>query len=390
MPFVSTSSSSPKGSSAKGKKQGLSFAQKQRLAKQKAIEKKAPKYNVGLSDLTVFTQQLASMLDAGLPLVSALEALEEQMENVYFRVIIKSVRNEIAGGSAFSDAASKYPRAFNNLFVSMVRAGEASGSLSEILLKVASYFEASLKLQKRVKSAMTYPIAVIGLSVVLVNVLLIFVVPVFSEMFDDFGAELPAPTQILIGVSDWLKANIVFLIIGGGFLFWAMKRFFKTPRGRSIRDRMLHRMPIVGPLRQKISISRFCRTFSILTRSGVPILKNLEITGNASDNTYIENAAKAIGRHVSQGGQISEIVADSPYFPPMVKHMAKAGERTGNVDGMLNKVSDFYDEEIDATVSGLTSLIEPMLIVFLGVFVGSIVIAMFMPIFQLSEVAGGP
>ncbi|MCH8473977.1 MAG: type II secretion system F family protein [Opitutales bacterium] len=360
------------------------------MAKQKAIAKKAPKYSVGLSDLTVFTQQLASMLDAGLPLVNSLEALEEQVENPYFRVIIKNVRADISGGSSFSDAAMKYPRAFNTLFISMVRAGEASGSLSEILLKVASYFEASLKLQKRVKSAMTYPIAVIGLSVVLVNVLLIFVVPVFAEMFDDFGAELPAPTQILIGISDWLKANVIFLLVGLGIAFWGIKKFFSTPRGRVFRDQLYHRMPIVGPLRQKIAVSRFCRTFSILTRSGVPILKNLEITGAASDNTYIEAATKAIAKHVSQGGQISEIVADSPYFPPMVKHMAKAGERTGNVDGMLNKVSDFYDEEIDATVSGLTSLIEPILIVFLGVFVGSIVIAMFMPIFQLSEVAGGP
>ncbi|MCC5789477.1 MAG: type II secretion system F family protein [Opitutales bacterium] len=388
MPFVSRTST--KESTRPTQKKGLSFAQKQRLAKRKAIEKKAPKYKVKLGDLTVFTQQLASMLDAGLPLVNSLEALEEQVENPYFQVIVGNIRNDIAGGSSLSAAAKKYPRAFNNLFVSMVAAGEASGSLSEILLKVASYFEASLKLQKRVKSAMTYPIAVISLSIILVNVLLIFVVPVFGEMFDDFGAELPKPTQILVGTSDWLKANIVFLVVGFGFFFWAVKKFFATPRGRTVRDQMYHRLPIIGPLRQKISISRFCRTFSILTRSGVPILQNLEITGAASDNTFIENATKSIGKHVSQGGQISDVVANTPYFPSMVKHMARAGEKTGNVDGMLNKVSDFYDEEIDATVSGLTSLIEPMLIVFLGVFVGTIVVAMFLPIFQLSDVAGGP
>ena len=387
MPFISSSAS---GNAPKAAKKKVSFMESQRLAKRKAIEKKSRNYSVKLADLTVFTQQLASMLDAGLPLVSSLEALEEQIENQYFAVIVRNVRNDIAGGSALSEAARKYPRAFNNLFISMVEAGEASGSLSEILLKVASYFEASLKLQKRVKSAMTYPIAVIGLSIVLVNVLLIFVVPVFAEMFADFGAELPTPTTMLINISDFLKSNIIYLILGIGAIFWAIKRFFATPRGRVTRDQFFHRMPIIGPLRQKISVSRFCRTFSILTRSGVPILRNLEITGKASDNTYIEKASKNISRHVSQGGQISEVLANDVYFPPMVKHMAKAGERTGNVDGMLNKVSDFYDEEIDATVSGLTSLIEPALIVFLGVFVGSIVIAMFMPIFQLSEVAGGP
>ena len=386
MPFISTTAAD--NSTRTGKKK-LSFAESQRLAKRKALEKKAKNYRVKLGDLTVFTQQLASMLEAGLPMVSSLDALYEQMENPCFQIIVRNVRNDVASGTALSAAARKYPKAFNNLFVSMVEAGEASGSLAEILMKVAGYFEASLKLQKKVKSAMTYPIAVISLAIVLVNVLLIFVVPVFAEMFADFGAELPTPTQMLINISDWLKANIIFIIPLAIIFFMGVKKFFATPKGRFFRDRLYHNLPIIGPLRQKISVSRFCRTFSILTRSGVPILRNLEIVGNASDNTFIETTATKIMKHVSQGGQISDVLAEATYFPPMVKHMAKAGETTGNVDGMMNKVSDFYDAEIDATVAGLTSLIEPILIVGLGIIIGSMVIAMFMPIFEISNVVGG-
>ena len=367
----------------------VGFWESQKLAKEKGYEKKAKKYKLKLESLAIFTQQLASMLEAGLPLVSSLEALQDQTEDPVFRVIIREVRNDVSQGNNFSASCAKYPNAFNNLFVSMVEAGEASGGLAEILGKVALYFESTNKLIKKVKSAMTYPVAVISLAVILVNVLLIFVIPVFADMFADFGKELPAPTQALIDLSDWLRGNVLWLI-GAGFLFfhvWA--RFTKTPKGRSFQDNLLFRAPVFGNLLKKITLSRFCRTYATLLSSGVPILRCLELVASSSGRIQIENACSAITKAISEGGQVSETIASIPFFPPMMKHMSRAGEQTGNVDGMMNKIADFYDTEADSIIASLTSLIEPMLIVFLGIVVGGIVMAMFLPIFNLSSVAGG-
>lgn len=373
----------------------------QSLAKQKALEKKAKKYKLPMGELALFTQQLASLLAAGLPLVQCLEALQDQTEDPCFRIIIRDVRNEISAGNSFSTAVKLFPNAFNTLFISMVEAGEASGGLAEILAKVAGYFESTVKLTKKVKSAMTYPIAVIGLSIALVNVLLIFVIPVFAAMFADFGSKLPAPTQFLIDLSNFLKPDfssfigvftkisILHLIVAGYFGWIALQKFIATPNGRRAKDEFLIRAPIFGNLIHKIALSRFCRTYATLIRSGVPILRTLEIVAAASGKVQVEDACDEIARHVSQGGQVSEILATNTFFPPMMKHMVKAGESTGNVDGMMNKIADFYDVECEATVAALTSLIEPMLIVFLGVVVGGIVMAMFLPIFQLGAVAGG-
>ncbi len=367
----------------------MSFMASQALAKQKAYEKRAKKYKLPLGELAIFTQQLASLLSAGLPLVQCLEALQDQTEDPVFRIIIRDVRIEISQGNSFSNSVKLFPKAFNSLFISMVEAGEASGALAEILSKVAAYFEASVKLSKKVKSAMTYPIAVIGLAVALVNVLLIFVIPVFAAMFADFDSALPAPTQMLIDLSDFLKANFFYLLAGAYVVFWLLKKFIATPRGRRLKDESLIKAPIFGSLIHKIALSRFCRTYATLIRSGVPILRTLEIVAAASNTTQVEDACADIARHVSQGGQVSEVLAADKFFPPMMKHMVKAGESTGNVDGMMNKIADFYDTEAEATVSSLTSLIEPILIVFLGVVVGGIVMAMFLPIFQLGAVAGG-
>lgn len=361
----------------------------QALAKQKSLEKRAKKYKLPMEELAIFTQQLASLLTAGLPLVQCLEALQDQTEDPVFQIVIRDVRLDISTGNAFSQAVKKFPRSFNSLFISMVEAGEASGGLAEILGKVAGYFEASVKLTKKVKSAMTYPIAVIGLAVALVNVLLIFVIPVFAAMFADFGAKLPAPTQFLIDLSDFLKANFFYLLIACYAIFWLTKKFVSTPKGRRAKDNFLVKAPIFGNLIHKIALSRFCRTYATLIRSGVPILRTLEIVSSASNNVQIEDACDEVAKHVSQGGQVSEVLAANEFFPPMMKHMVKAGESTGNVDGMMTKISDFYDVEVDATVASLTSLIEPLLIVFLGVVVGGIVMAMFLPIFQLGAVAGG-
>ena len=371
-----------------GTKKKKGFAEGQRLAKQKSYEKQAKRKKVKLVELTVFTQQLAAMLEAGLPLVGALEALEEQTENPVFQIIIRNVKNDVSAGRSFSEACAEYPRAFPNLFVSMVEAGEASGSLAEILDKTSSYFEETVKLIKQVKGALVYPAVVIGLAVILVNVLLVFVIPVFAEMFNDFGAELPKPTQFLIGLSAFLKSYIVFIILGGFGAVWLIKRFVSTPRGKIVKDNLISKLPVIGELTRKVNLSRFCRTYAILMRSGVPILKTLDIVASASGNTFIFAACKNISKHISQGGQVSDVVANDPYFPPMVKHMSRAGEQTGNVDGMLVKVADFYDAEVDTLVKALTSLMEPLLITFLGVVIGGIVMAMFLPIFQLSNVVG--
>jgi type IV pilus assembly protein PilC len=361
----------------------------QAMAKQKALEKKAKTYKLDLGELALFTSQLASLLSAGLPLVSCLEALQDQTEDQVFRIVIRDVRNDISTGTSFSQAVKKFPASFNSLFISMVEAGEASGGLAEILGKVAGYFESSVKLTKKVKSAMTYPVAVIGLAVALVNVLLIFVIPVFAAMFADFGAKLPMPTQMLIDLSNFMKAW--WWAIGGGAygIYVLVSKYVATPNGRRQKDQFLVRAPIFGNLIHKIALSRFCRTYATLMRSGVPILRTLEIVAAASGKVQVEDACAEISKHVSQGGQVSDIMAANPFFPPMMKHMVKAGETTGNVDGMMNKIADFYDTECEATVGALTSLIEPLLIVFLGVVVGGIVMAMFLPIFQLGAVAGG-
>lgn len=361
----------------------------QTLAKLKSLEKKSKKYKLPMAELAIFTQQLASLLTAGLPLVQCLEALQDQTEDQCFRIVIRDVRADISSGNSFSSAVRKFPNSFNTLFISMVEAGEASGGLAEILMKVAGYFESTVKLTKKVKSAMTYPIAVIGLAIALVNILLIFVIPVFAAMFADFGAKLPAPTQFLIDLSNFMKAR--WWAVGGGAygIYWGVSKFIATPNGRRQKDKFLVRAPIFGNLVHKIALSRFCRTYATLIRSGVPILRTLEIVSNASNKVQIEDACLEIAKHVSQGGQVSEVLAANSFFPPMMKHMVKAGEATGNVDGMMSKIADFYDVECEATVAALTSLIEPILIVFLGVVVGGIVMAMFLPIFQLGAVAGG-
>ena len=359
------------------------------MAKQKAFEKRAKTYKLDLGELSIFTSQLASLLQAGLPLVSCLEALQDQTEDQVFRIVIRDVRNDISTGTSFSAAVKRFPRVFPNLFISMVEAGEASGGLAEILGKVAGYFESTVKLTKKVKSAMTYPVAVIGLAVALVNVLLIFVIPVFAAMFADFGAKLPMPTQMLIDLSNFMKKWWWALGLGAYGIYYFGSKYIATPNGRRQKDVFLIKAPIFGNLVHKIALSRFCRTYATLMRSGVPILRTLEIVASASGKCQVEDACAEIAKHVSQGGQVSDIMAVNPFFPPMMKHMVKAGETTGNVDGMMNKIADFYDTECDATVGALTSLIEPLLIVFLGVVVGGIVMAMFLPIFQLGAVAGG-
>ncbi len=367
-------------------KKKLTFAEGQRLAKQKAYEKQAPKKKIKLQDLTVFTRQLAAMLEAGITLVNALDAIQDQTQNPVFQIIIRNVKNEVSAGRTLSEVCADYPRAFPSMFVSMVQAGEASGTLSEILNKTSSYFEETVRLIKRVKGAMTYPAVVIGIATLLVFVMLTVVIPVFADMFSDFNQELPKPTKVLLATSSFMKSNILLLLAGGIAAFFFIKRLIATPKGRIKKDRLLSKIPVIGELIRKVSLSRFCRTYAILVRAGVPILQTLDIVRSASGNTFIESACTKISKQINQGGQLSDIINQDPYFPAMVKHMTRAGEQTGNVDLMMIRVADFYDNDVDTLVSALTSLMEPLLICFLGVVVGGIVIAMFLPIFQLSSV----
>jgi type IV pilus assembly protein PilC len=336
-------------------------------------------------DLVMFTRQLATMVDAGLPLVLALTSLEEQASNKVFRVIIKDIRERVEGGSSFSEALSKHPRVFNRLFVSMVQAGEIGGLLAEILDRIASYLESTHRLRKKVISAMTYPAAVSVIALVIVSFLMFFIVPKFGEIYAELGSDLPLPTKILVAISNKVVSNAVWVIVGiiaaiVGFVYWK-----KTPPGAYMWDQLKLKLPIFGPLLHKVSLSRFCRTFASLIRSGVPILDALQIVATSSGNRVIERRTTDSAIGVEKGENLSLSLSRYEVFPPMMVRMISAGEQTGNVDLMMEKLADFYDTEVDATLQSLTSLIEPLLIVFLGVVVGSIVICMFLPIFGLSQ-----
>jgi type IV pilus assembly protein PilC len=337
-------------------------------------------------DLVVFTRQLATMMDAGLPLVQAMNALEEQTDSKELKPVLREVTAKIESGEAFSRALACHPKVFNKLYVSMVEAGETGGMLAEILDRVASYLEASSRLAKKVKSAMMYPVIVSIIAVCISLFLMMKVIPIFADIFKDFGAQLPMPTQILIRISDLLRAYFIFFIAGAGGIIFALVKLAKTRRGSIVWDKIKLRFPMFGKLVHKICISRFSRTFAALLRSGVPILETMRIVSQSSGNTQIEFAIEKSAASIERGDNLAQALGQHPIFPPMLVRMIAAGEQTGKVDVMLEKLSDFYDEEIEATLNGLTSLIEPLLIVFLGVVVGSIVICMFLPIFKLNQV----
>jgi type IV pilus assembly protein PilC len=360
---------------------------------QKSVSSKRKKVTtVKETDLVLFTRQLATMVDAGIPLVGGLTALYESADpkkQAALRIVIGDVTSRVQGGDSFNQALTKHPRVFNRLYVSMVKAGETGGLLSDILDRLAGFLEASARLRKKVKSAMTYPIAVISISMIITTFLIVRVVPVFAGIFKDFGKPLPAPTQWLVDLSDFMREDwyiIIGLVCGA---FFGLRYFAKTPTGSELWNRWQLKLPVFGPLIRKISMSRFARTFSQLIRSGVPILETLEIVGGTSGNTVIEASIKSVSADVEKGDNLSVAMSKKTIFPPMMLRMVAAGESTGKIDEMLEKMADFWDEEIEATLDALTSLLEPILIVVLGVIVGGIVIALFLPIFQLSEVVSG-
>ncbi len=342
--------------------------------------------SVALADLVIFTRQLATMIDAGLAMVQSLQALAEQTTNKVMRDVIKDVCTRVEGGDSFSEALQKHPKAFSRLYVSMVSAGEKGGLLAEILARLATYLENTARLRKKVKSALMYPTVVTIVAILITIFLLVKVVPVFGEIYAGFGAQLPGPTQFLITLSNIVKSYILLIILGGGGAVYGWLYFIKTKSGREFWDSRRIKLPIFGVIAHKICLARFTRTLASLVRSGVPILEVLQIVSQTVGNVIMEKAIKVAAGDIERGESISAALAKHPVFPTMIIRMITAGEQTGKIDNMLERISDFLDEEIETTLSGLTSLIEPILIVFLGVVVGGMVICMFLPIFKMADI----
>ena len=360
---------------------------------QKAAAKglKAPG-KVNETDVVLFTRQLATMVDAGLPLVTALTGLYEQCDpkrQTGLRYVIGDLSAQVQQGSSFYEAVQKHPKVFNRLYASMVKAGESGGLLAEILDRLAAFLEAAARLRKKVKSAMTYPLIVICIAICITTFLIVKVVPVFAQIFADFGSKLPAPTQFLVDLSDFIRGEWYFLVLGIGGTIYGIRYFLETKTGSEWWDKWKLKLPIFGPLIHKISMTRFSRTFAQLIRSGVPILEVMEIVGETSGNSVIAKAIVSVSSDVEKGDHLTSAMSKQPIFPPMLLRMIAAGEATGKIDVMLEKMADFWDEEIEAVLDALTSLIEPLLIVVLGLVVGGIVIAMFLPIFKLNDVVSG-
>ena len=346
--------------------------------------------SVALADLVMFTRQLATMIDAGLAMVQSLQALADQTSNKVMRDVIRDVCTRVEGGDNFSAALHKHPKVFDRLYVCMVDAGEKGGLLAEILSRLATYLENTARLRKKVKSAMMYPTAVTVIAIGITTFLLIKVVPVFAEIFSGFGAKLPAPTQFLIDLSNVVKKYFVYLIMAGGGTVYGWIAYIKTKKGREFWDGTRIKLPIFGHIAHKICVARFSRTLASLIRSGVPILEVLNIVANTCGNVIMEKAIRVAMGDIEKGEGISAALSKHPIFPVMIIRMMSAGEQTGKIDAMLERVADFLDEEIETTLAGLTSLIEPLLIVFLGVIIGGMVVAMFLPIFKMSDIINPP
>ncbi len=340
---------------------------------------------VKLDDLVIFSRQLATMIDAGIPLVQALGILGEQIENKQLQAIVLRVRQDIEAGMSFCDALAKHSQVFSDLFINMTRAGEASGMLDEVLDRLALYLEKTASLNRKVKSSLVYPTVVISMALLITIVLMVKVVPTFKGIFEILGGELPLPTRILIMISDFMRQ--AFLIMVGlfflaGFLF---RRYIGTEKGRYNFDKQVLRMPVIGMLMRKVALAKFSRTFSTLIRSGVSVLNALDIVSKTAENKIVEEAVLNCRNAVREGEPISKPLVKSGVFPPMVCRMIGVGEQTGQLEKMLGKIADFYDEQVDAAVAGLTSMIEPMVIAFLGVIIGGIVISLFLPIFKITQ-----
>ena len=341
---------------------------------------------VALQDLVIFTRQLATMIDAGLAMVQSLQALAEQTTNKVMRDVIRDICTRVESGDSFSEALQKHPKAFSRLYVCMVAAGEKGGLLAEIMARLATYLENTARLRKKVKSAMMYPTVVTVVAILISIFLLVKVVPVFGDIFSSFNAKLPGPTLFMINLSQFVQKYILLILLAGGGGVYGWFYFIKTKPGREFWDRQRIKLPVFGVIAHKICLARFTRTLASLIRSGVPILEVLQIVSQTVGNVVMEKAIRTAAGDIERGESISTSISKHPVFPTMIVRMITAGEQTGKIDNMLERVSDFLDEEIETTLSGLTSLIEPILIVFLGVVVGGMVICMFLPIFKMADI----
>ncbi|NLB35376.1 MAG: type II secretion system F family protein [Elusimicrobia bacterium] len=340
------------------------------------------------NELVIFSRQLSTLVSAGVPIVQGLSILAEQIEGPFFKGIIDKVREDIENGMGIAEALTKHPNAFDNLFINMIKAGEIGGILDEILERMADYLEESAKLKSKVKGALIYPAVISFVAIGVTVFLIIFIIPTFAGIFMDFGQDLPLPTQMLISLSDWMRSYILYFIGVVVLAVFGVRKYYATDGGSKKIDDLLLKLPVFGVLLQKVAIGKFSRTFGTLVQSGVPILEALDTVAYTSGNRVIETAVLDSREAIREGEKIADPLIKSGVFPPMVLQMIAIGEETGNLDIMLTKIADFYDSEVDASVEGLTSLIEPLIMVFLGVVVGAIVLAMYLPIFNMSSMVG--
>jgi type IV pilus assembly protein PilC len=337
------------------------------------------------TDIILFARQFSTMIDAGLPIIQCLEILCSQQENATFKKMLKNIKEQVEGGATLAESLKKYPKEFDDLFVNMIAAGEAGGILDTILRRLSTYMEKAAKLKSKVKGAMTYPLVTLAIAVLVLAVILVFVIPVFQEMFSDMGSELPPFTQLIISMSDFTKKNVIYIVVGIILFFFAFKKFYSTDKGRALVDELILKLPVFGELIRKVAVAKFTRTMGTMLSSGVAILEALEIVAKTAGNKTIENAVYVVRSDIAEGRTMADPLSESGVFPPMVCQMIAVGESTGALDAMLEKIAVFYDEEVDQAVENLTALIEPFMLVFLGVTIGGLVIAMYLPVFKMAS-----
>jgi type IV pilus assembly protein PilC len=337
------------------------------------------------ADIIIFCRQFSTMIDAGLPIIQCLDILYSQNENKTFKNILKEIKGNVESGQTFAEALKKYPKQFDDLFVNMIAAGEAGGILDSILRRLSAYMEKAAKLKAKIKGGMTYPIVTMIIAIIVVAIIMVFVIPVFEDMFEGMGGALPVPTQIVVNMSRFIKSNILYIIGLIGALIFAIRHFYKTEKGQTLMDDLFLRIPLFGPLIRKAAVSKFTRTMGTMLGSGVAILDALEIVAKTAGNKTIEKAVYETRSAIAEGRTMSDPLSESGVFPSMVCQMIAVGESTGALDSMLTKIADFYDEEVDQAVENMTALIEPFMLVFLGVVIGGLVVSMYLPIFQMAS-----
>jgi type IV pilus assembly protein PilC len=335
-------------------------------------------------DIVVFTRMMSTMIDAGLPLVQSLQILSKQQDNPSFKRALTEILNDVETGMTLADGMRKHPDVFDELFANMIEAGELGGILDTILSRLAGFKEKSMALQQKIKGAMTYPVIVIGVAILIVGIIMVFVIPVFQEMFASMGGALPMPTQIVVNISEFIKSNVIYMGIGLWLLAFAVKKYYNTEKGRMQIDALLLQAPVFGPLIRKVAVAKFTRTLSTMLESGVPILDALQVVAKTAGNKIIEQAVVHVANSIAEGRPIAEPLEESGVFPAMVVQMINVGESVGALDAMLGKIADFYDEEVDQAVENMTAMIEPFMMVFLGVTIGTLVVAMYLPIFKMA------